>query len=404
MNMKSDFPIFNQKINSYPLCYLDNASTAQKPKSVIDAIVDFYTTKNANIYRGTHAFAETATAAYEKARATVAEFIGARADEIIFTSGCTESLNYVAHGWAMSHVGPGDIMVISALEHHANILPWQRVVAARGAQLRIIPVHADGTLNLDNLNEVIIPGTKLVSVTQVSNALGTQVELQPIIIRAQEVGAFVCIDAAQAVAHKRIDVRTLNCHFLAFSGHKLFGPTGIGVLYIKKEIQHQVDPYNVGGGMVLQVSWQRSSYLQSVNRFEAGTPAIAQAIGLAAAIQYLNGVNFEALAVHEASLCASLIEGLAKIPGARIVGRVEQLKQTGHIVSFTLDGIHPHDIAAFLSERGICVRAGTHCAQPLFQALGLEGSVRVSFAGYNTRQEVDFLLASLAELTTVFRA
>jgi len=388
--MKHNFPILNQAVNGYPLRYLDNAATSQKPQVVIDAITDFYATKNANIYRGTHVFAENATKAYENARATVAHFIGAQADEIIFTSGCTESLNYVAAAWAVSHVGLGDAIVISALEHHANILPWQRVVVARGAQLRIIPMHADGTLNSANLNELICPGTKLVSVTHTSNALGTVVDLTPIIQRAHEVGALICIDAAQAVAHRRINVRDLGCDFLAFSGHKLFGPTGIGVLYIKKAIQSQVEPYQVGGGMVFQVSWVSSTYLQSVNRFEAGTPAIAQAIGLEAAIKYVQTLDIEALIAHEAALCAVLIEGLKIIQGVRILGPEDQLKQQGHMVSFAIDTIHPHDIAAFLSGRGICVRAGNHCAQPLFTALGLEGSVRVSFAGYNTLDDVAF--------------
>jgi cysteine desulfurase / selenocysteine lyase len=400
--MKHNFPILNQTINGYQLRYLDNAATSQKPRVVIDAITDFYATHNANIYRGTHVFAENATQAYENARAAVAQFIGAQEDEIVFTGGCTESLNYVAAAWAMSHVGPGDTIIISALEHHANILPWQRVVAARSAQLRVIPMHADGTLNLVNLNEIIGPGTKLVSVTHTSNALGTVVDLTPIIQRAHEVGALICIDAAQAVAHTRINVRELDCDFLAFSGHKLFGPTGIGVLYIKKAIQSQVEPYQVGGGMVFRVSWAESTYLKSVNRFEAGTPAIAQAIGLAAAIQYVQTLDVQALGAHEAALCAVLIEGLEAIPGVRLFGPVDQLKQQGHMVSFALDTIHPHDIAAFLSELGICVRAGNHCAQPLFTALGLEGSVRVSFAGYNTLEDVAFLLKSLSELVTLF--
>ncbi len=400
--MNDTFPILKQTINGYPLRYLDNASTSQKPQVVIDAMVDFYTQKNANIYRGTHAFGEVATQAYENARATVAQFIGAHADEIVFTSGCTESLNYVACAWAMQHIRSDDTIVISALEHHANIMPWQRVVAARGAQLRVIPVHADGTLNIDNLNAIISMGTKLVSITHISNALGTIVDVEPIIARARAVGALVCIDAAQSVAHKRIDVHALECDFLAFSGHKLFGPTGIGVLYIKKEIQAQVEPYQVGGGMVSAVSWTQSTYLQSVNKFEAGTPAIAQAIGLAAAVEYVNTLDFKALEKHEASLCSNLIEGLEKISGTRILGPVSALKQRGHIVSFTVDGIHPHDIAAFLSERGICVRAGNYCAQPLFTALGLEGSVRVSFAGYNTQEDVAFLLESVSELVDLF--
>ena len=402
--MKHDFPIFNQTINGYPLRYLDNASTSQKPQVIIDAMVDFYTTKNANIYRGSHAFAERATQEYEDARSMVAQFIGARADEIIFTSGCTESLNYVAAGWAMCHIQPGDTIVVSALEHHANILPWQRIVEQKNAMLRIIPIHQDGTLNLANLNQIIGPGTKLVSITHTSNALGTQVDLMPIVKRAHEVGALVCIDAAQSVAHKRIDVRALNCDFLAFSGHKLFGPTGIGVLYIKKDIQPQVEPYQVGGGMVFEVSWADSTYLQSVNRFEAGTPPIAQAIGLAAAITYLQTLDFEALATHEAALCTALIQGLEGIAGTRILGPIDQLRRSGHMVSFTLEAIHSHDVVAFLSDRGICVRAGNHCAQPLFTTLGLEGSVRASFAGYNTLEDVEFLLKSLFELVTLFKS
>lgn len=401
---RADFPILQQKINDKPLCYLDNASTSQKPQAVIDALVDFYTTKNSNIYRGAHFFSEQATQLYEQARKQVAQFIGARdVSEIIFTSGCTESINFVASAWAMQQINPGDEIVITGLEHHANMVPWQRVVAERKAVLKVIPVHPDGSLIMDHLNDIITDKTKLVACIHVSNALGTHVDVERIVRHAKQVGALVLIDVAQSAGHQRINVVDLDCDFLAFSGHKMLAPTGVGVLYIKQELHDHVQPYQYGGGMVFEVDYQKSTYLKAPHKFEAGTPPIAQVIGLGAAVNYLSQVDFEQLRIHEAQLCAQLIDGLSLIDGIRILGPIEQLKKKGHLVSFVVQNIHGHDVAAYLSKEGICVRAGDYCAQPLFKKMHLSGSVRASFYLYNTAQEVDSLIEAVDRLVKTFK-
>lgn len=401
---RADFPILQQKINDKPLCYLDNASTSQKPQAVIDALVDFYTTKNANIYRGAHFFSEQATQLYEQTRMRVAQFIGARdASEIIFTSGCTEGINFVATAWAMQHINAGDEIVITGLEHHANMVPWQRVAAEKKAVLKVIPVHPDGSLIMDHLGDIITHRTKLVACVHVSNALGTHVDVARITMQAKQVGALVLIDAAQSVAHQRINVVDLDCDFLVFSGHKMLAPTGVGVLYIKQELHDQVQPYQYGGGMVFEVDYQKSTYLKAPHKFEAGTPPIAQVIGLGAAVNYLSQIDFEQLRVHEAQLCAQLIGGLSLIDEVRILGPVEQLKKMGHLVSFVVENIHAHDVAAYLSQEGICVRAGDYCAQPLFKKMHLSGSVRASFYVYNTAQEVDRLIEAVDRLVKEFK-
>lgn len=401
---RADFPILQQKINDKPLCYLDNASTSQKPQAVIDALVDFYTTKNSNISRGAHFLSEQATQLYEQVRKQIAQFIGARdASEIIFTSGCTESINFVATAWAMQHINPGDEIVITGLEHHANMVPWQRVVAERKAVLKVIPVHPDGSLIMDHLDDIITPNTKLVACVHVSNALGTHVDVERIVMHAKQVGALVLIDAAQSVGHQRINVVDLDCDFLAFSGHKMLAPTGVGVLYIKQELHDIVQPYQYGGGMVFEVDYQKSTYLKAPHKFEAGTPPIAQVIGLGAAVNYLSQIDFEQLRVHEAQLCAQLIDGLSLIDGVRILGPIEQLKKKGHLVSFVVENIHAHDVAAYLSKEGICVRAGDYCAQPLFKKMHLNGSVRASFYLYNTAQEIDRLIEAVDQLVKAFK-
>lgn len=401
---RADFPILKQMINGKPLCYLDNAATSQKPQVVIDALVDFYTTKNSNIYRGAHFFSEQATTLYEQARTRVAQFIGARnADEIIFTQGCTESINFVATAWAMKHINAGDEIVITGLEHHANMVPWQRVVAERHAILKVIPVHPDGSLVMDHLDDIITHKTKLVACVHVSNALGTHIDVARLVMHAKQVGAYVLIDAAQSIGHQPVNVVDLDCDFLAFSGHKMLAPTGVGVLYIKQELHDEVDPYQFGGGMVFEVDYQTATYLKAPQKFEAGTPPIAQVIGLGVAINYLQQVDFEQLRVHEAQLCTQLIDGLATIESVRILGPVEQLKKKGHLVSFVVDNIHPHDVAAYLSQEGICVRAGDYCTQPLFKKMHLSGSVRASFYLYNIAQEVDKMLDAVDRLVRDFK-
>lgn len=398
-SIKKDFPLLSKKINGNPIIYFDNASTTQKPQEVIDALVDFYTHSNANVHRGVYTLAEQATQAYEHARIIVAQWINADPSEIIFTRGTTESINLVASTWGHCVVEEEDSIVITELEHHSNMVPWQLLAYKNNATLDYIPVEQDGTLNVSKLSKIITKLTKIVAVSHISNALGVHNPIQAIIDRAHAVGAYVLIDAAQSAPHQPIDVKKMNCDFLAFSGHKMLGPTGIGILYIKKEIADQMPPYQVGGGMVHEVEFEESSWRPSPYKFEAGTPAIAQAVGLAAAINYLKtNVDWATLRAHQAALCSRAIEGLSQIKGIRLLGPIEELKKVGHMVSFVVDGIHPHDVAAFLDTQGICVRAGHHCAQPLAKKLGLDATVRVSFYCYNTLEEVDRFIEVMKQL------
>lgn len=397
--LRSDFPILSQKINGYSLVPCDNASTTHKPQSVIDTLVAFYSTTNANIYRGIHSFAEQATHMYEQARKKVAHFIGASPQEIIFTSGATSGINFVVAAWGDTHIKAGDEIVLTELEHHANLLPWQRLAQKKGAILKFIPIFPDGSLDLSQLDSIITSKTKMVSIIHVSNAVGTHVDVAAIIARAQSVGARVLIDAAQSVPHQKINVHDMNCDFLVFSGHKLLGPTGIGVLYIKKDMHDTLSAYEVGGGMVEDVHYHDAALKSAPYAFEAGTPPIAQAIGLGAAIDYLeNNINFDELILHEAQLCSRLIDGLSTIKQVKILGPVEELKKRGHLVSFFVEGCHSHDVAAFLDSQGISVRAGHHCAQPFAKKIGYDASVRVSFYFYNTFEDVDRIIQAVSAL------
>lgn len=393
MISRSDFPLL---MNRPELRYFDNASTTQKPQVVLDALNHFYAYENANTYRGIYELGEIATARYEAARATVAEFLNAaHTSEIIFTRGTTEGINAVCDGWARRNLKPGDEIVITELEHHANWLPWQRLARETSIILKIIPVLGDGTLDMHAAQALINKKTKLVAVTWISNAIGTHVPVEMLTQYAHAVGAKILIDAAQAVAHQPIDLQKVPADFLVFSGHKIGGPTGVGVLYIKKDLHDSFEPYQLGGGMVLQVI-PEARYLPAPYKFEAGTPPIAQAIGLAAALSYVRmHIDYNALQMHEAMLCARLIERLSHHKSLRILGSVDQLAQHAHLVSFVIDNMHAHDVAAYLGTHNICVRAGHHCAQPLAKALGYEASVRVSFYGYNTLEEVDFLADTL---------
>jgi cysteine desulfurase / selenocysteine lyase len=397
--LRADFPILHQKMNGHPLIACDNASTTHKPQAVIEALVTFYTTINANIYRGIHAFAEQATHAYEQARQKVARFIGALPEEIIFTRGCTSGINFVVATWGKDTIHAGDEIVMTELEHHSNLLPWQRLAQQKGAILKYIPVLSDGSLDLSHLDSLITHKTKIVTIIHVSNAVGTHVDIATIIARARHVGARILIDAAQSVPHQKIDVHAMGCDFLVFSGHKLLGPTGIGVLYIKKNLHNTLPPYEVGGGMVEDVDMHHATWAHAPQKFEAGTPPIAQAIGLGAAVDYINAhINFDELQIYEAHLCARLIEGLQTINGVKILGPVQELKKQGHLVSFLVEGCHSHDVAAFLDSKGISVRAGHHCAQPFAKKLGYDASVRVSFYFYNTIEDVDAIIAAIKEL------
>lgn len=399
---RRDFPILSQKINGYSIAACDNASTTHKPQQVLDTLVNFYATTNANIYRGIHSFAEQATSMYENAREKVADFIGAYPEEIIFTGGTTSGINFVAATWGDEHIKAGDEIVLTELEHHANLLPWQRLAQKKGAALKFIPIFPDGSLDLSQLNSIITHKTKMVSVIHVSNAVGTHVDIATIIARAKSVGARVLIDAAQSVSHQKINVHELDCDFLVFSGHKLLGPTGIGVLYIKKALHDQVSPYEVGGGMVENVDCEHATWRSAPHKFEAGTPPIAQAIGLGTAIDYINThIDFAELQRYEAQLCARLIDGLSQFAQVKILGPIEELKKTGHLVSFLVDNSHSHDVAAFLDSRGISVRAGHHCAQPFAKKLGYDASVRVSFYFYNTIEDVDRIVEAIKELVKI---
>lgn len=400
--LRADFPILSQKINGYSLVPCDNAATTHKPQSVIDTVVQFYATTNANIYRGIHLFAEQATQLYEEARKKVADLIGAYSSEVIFTSGCTSGINFIVATWGDTHIQAGDEIVMTELEHHANLLPWQRLAQKKGAILKFIPIFSDGSLDLSQLDSIITEKTKMVSIIHVSNAIGTHVDIVTIIKRAKIVGVRVLIDAAQSVPHQKVNVHDLDCDFLVFSGHKILGPTGIGVLYIKKELHAELPPYEVGGGMVENVDREHATWAPAPQKFEAGTPPIAQAIGLGVAIDYLRtNVNFDELAQYEAQLCTRLIDGLSYIKQVKILGPIAELKQKGHMVSFFVESFHSHDVAAFLALRGISVRAGHHCAQPFAKKLGYDASVRVSFYFYNTFEDVDRIVEAVRELVTL---
>lgn len=398
-NLRSDFPIFKQKINGHSLTYLDSASTAQKPQAVLDAMMNFYTTSNANIHRGVYTLGEKATQLYEEARATVAQFINADASEIVFTRSTTEGINLVASTWGMVDVEPDDEIVITELEHHSNLLPWQMLAYHQDATLKFIPVRADGTLDMKKVPQIITEQTKLVAITHVSNFLGTHNGVQEIIEKAHDIGALVLVDAAQSAPHQPIDVQKMGCDFLVFSGHKILGPTGIGVLYVNKALHEVMPPYQLGGGMVYEAGFKEASWREMPHKLEAGTPAIAQAIGLAAGIRYLqDNVDFAALRKHEAALCEQLIDGLSALSSIKILGPVHELKKTGHLVSFVVDGMHAHDVAAFCDTFGIAVRAGHQCVQPLSKKMGIDSSVRASFYLYNTPEEVDQLVRVMTKL------
>ncbi len=396
---KGDFPLFLAHPN---LSYLDNAATTQKPQQVLRALETFASEQYAPVYRGIYKLAEDATELYEKARGSMARYCGADEEEIVFTKGATESINLIASSWAAQQLAPGDEIIISELEHHANILPWLRLEAERGVVVKYIPLSAQGNLNYAAYLEMLSSKTKLVSITHTSNVIGTRVDLPFIISHAKNSGAKVLVDASQAVGRERLELNTLGADFAAFSGHKMLGPTGIGVLYIARSLQHAVVPYQLGGGMVESVDFHSYKVGQPPLKYEAGTPPIIQAIGLAAAVHYLNNVSFKDLIRYEAKLCSYLIEGLKKLPSFRILGPVDELAESGHIVSFVSSKAHAHDIAAFVDRDNICVRAGNHCAQPLHTVLGIDASVRVSFYGYNTSDEVDHLLDVLAHFEKAF--
>lgn len=391
--LRAQFPILDQSVHGRPLVYLDNAATTQKPLAVLTALDHYYRTDNSNIHRGAHALADRATAAFEQARDSVRGFINAtdRA-EVIFTRGTTESINLVAYSWARSNLKPGDEVLISALEHHANIVPWQQACLATGALLRVIPINDAGELDLAAYHRLLNARTRLVACTHVSNALGTVNPVAEIIAAAKSAGALVLLDGAQAVAHFRVDVQALGCDFYVFSGHKLFGPTGTGVLWGKRALLEAMPPFLTGGEMIETVTFERSTWNRLPYKFEAGTPHIAGGIGLGAAIDWLQTQDHAALAAHEAQLLAALGAGAAAIPGLQPVGTATSKVS---VFSFVLAGAHPNDVGTLLDQQGIAVRTGHHCTMPLMQRLGIPGTVRASLSIYNTLDDVERLLVAL---------
>jgi cysteine desulfurase / selenocysteine lyase len=398
-NMKPDirntFPFLQKE---KPLIFLDNAATTQKPQSVIDALSDFYSNHYSTIHRGIYSSGEKATQLYQGAREKVATFIGARPEETIFTKGTTEGINFVAATWGDENLNAGDEILLTQMEHHANIAPWQELAQRKGLAIKFIPLTSEGTLDLSKLPELLTPKTKLVGVTHISNVLGTLNPIDTIVAQAHKVGARVLVDAAQSVGHIPINVAALDVDFLVFSGHKMLAPTGIGVLYIKKELHDSVPPYQFGGGMIKRLTLSDASYVNAPERYEAGTPPIAQAIGLGAAVDYLNSIGFEKLSQYESELCAHLIDGLSQISNITLVGPLDQLRQHGHLVSFAVEGVHAHDVAAFLDKHNIAIRAGHFCAQPLIEVLGKNSLNRISLYLYNTKEEINYLLDVLNSL------
>jgi cysteine desulfurase/selenocysteine lyase len=401
--VKADFPALREPVHGLPLVFLDSAASAQKPVAVLDTMDALYRTTYANVHRGIYAFSEESTARYEASRARVAAFIHARSPrEVIFTRNATEALNLVAFSYGHSMLRPGDQIVITELEHHANFLPWMVLAKERGLELRFIPLAADGTLDLSRLDELITPRTRLVSFAHVSNVLGTITDPRPIVARARAVGAVVVLDGCQSVPHLPVDVQVLDIDFLAFSGHKMLGPTGIGVLWGREELLEVMPPFLTGGEMMESVTFEEVVWAQPPQRFEAGTPAFVEAVGLGAAIDYLDALGMSAVHAHEQALTAYALERLGGVAGLHIVGPRDPSARAG-VIAFTLDGVHPHDLASLLDARGIAIRAGKHCAHPLHLRLGLEdGTARASFSVYNDLADVDALVDGIQAAQRLF--
>jgi cysteine desulfurase/selenocysteine lyase len=391
--IRRDFPILQRKVHGKPLIWLDSAATAQKPQAVIDRVSRYYEQENSNIHRGTHTLAEVACDAFEDARDSVAAFMNAGSqDEIVFVRGTTEGLNLLAATFTESLLRPGDEIVLTEAEHHANIVPWQFAAKKTGAVIRVAPVDDNGDLILEAYERLLGPRTRVVSVTHISNALGTVMPIREMTRMAKHVGATVVIDGAQGIPHRRVDVQAIGCDFYVFSGHKLFGPCGIGAVYGRHELWQQLPPWQGGGSMVQQVTFEHSTFAVPPKRFEAGTPAVASAAGLAAAIDYLNSIGLDAIERYETELLAYALEQIRKVNGLRVIGMP---KERGGVISFVMDGIPDMEVARLLDAEGIAVRAGTHCAQPILARFGLQSTLRPSFAFYNTKGEADVLVETL---------
>jgi len=398
--VRHDFPILREKVRGRTLVYLDNAATSQKPQVVIDAISRHYERGNANIHRGVHFLSEHATEEHEAARATVQSFLNAEeASEIIFVRGATEAINLVAQTYGRTQVGPGDEVLITAMEHHSNIVPWQILCEQKGGRLRVVPINESGELLLEEFQKLLNTRTKIVAVTQVSNALGTINPVRRIIEMAHSENIPVLVDGAQAVPHLKVDVQALDCDFYVFSGHKLYGPTGIGVLYGKSALLDAMPPYQGGGDMISSVTFEKTIYNKLPYKFEAGTPHVAGAIGLGAAIDYVNGLGMDNVAAYEREVLTYATEAVTAIPGIRVIGTA---REKAGVLSFLLDSIHPHDIGTILDQEGIAIRAGHHCAQPIMQRFGIAATARASFGLYNTKEEVDALVNGIQNVREVF--
>lgn len=400
LDRRADFPILSSQVHGKPLVYLDNGATTQKPDAVIQAEDDFYRQSNANIHRGVHWLSQHATELYDQARHTVQQYIhAAHPEEVIFTQGTTEAINLVAYSWGLSNLQSGDEILLTELEHHSNIVPWQLVAKQTGAVIRVAPVLDTGELDLPAFYEALNERTRFVGIVHVSNALGTINPVKEMIAAAHKVGAKVLIDGAQAVAHLTVDVQALDCDFYAFSGHKLYGPTGIGVLYGKRDLLEAMPPWQGGGDMIHTVSFEESTYAPVPQKFEAGTPNIAGVVGLAAAIDYVQGIGLEAIAAHEEALLRYAEDQFKQMPGIHIVG---QAPNKAAVLSFLVDEVHPHDLGTILDMDGVAIRAGHHCAMPLMTRLGISGTARASFALYNNYEDIDALVASLKKAQKLF--
>ena len=398
--IRADFPVLQQVVNGRPLVYLDNGATAQKPQAVIDELVRYYSTENANVHRGVHTLSQQATEDYEGARAKLRRLLNAAEDhEIIFTRGTTEGINLVAQSYGRRNIGPGDEIIVSNMEHHSNIVPWQMLCEEKGAALRVVPIDDSGELLMDEYERLLSPRTKMVAITHVSNALGTILPVERIVAMAHARGAVALLDGAQAVPHMAVDVRKLDCDFYVFSGHKLFGPTGTGALYGKAELLEAMPPVYGGGEMIKSVTFEQTIYNDLPYKFEAGTPNIAGAIGLGAAVDYVQAVGYENIAAYEQELLEYGARALESIGGLRIIG--DAAHKAG-ILSFVIDNIHPHDIGTILDAEGVAVRTGHHCAQPVMQRFQIPATARASLAMYNTRADLDALVRGIDRVIEVF--
>jgi cysteine desulfurase/selenocysteine lyase len=398
--VRKDFPILELQVNGHPLVFLDNAASSQMPRPVIDRLVRYQTSEHANIHRAVHYLSEKATSEYEAARRKAQAFINAREErEIIFTSGTTDGINLVAHGFGRKWIGEGDEIILTTLEHHSNIVPWQMVAQEKGARLRVVPIDDRGELLLDQYERLFTERTKLVALTHVSNALGTINPVKEMIATAHARGVPVLIDGAQAAPHMAVDVQDLDCDFYAFSGHKLCGPTGIGILYGKAALLERMQPFKGGGDMILSVTFEKTTYNTIPHKFEAGTPPIMAAIGLGAAIDYVSALGMDAIAAHELDLLDYATEQMNAIAGVRIIGTAER---KAAVLSFAVQGVHPHDVGTLLNEEGVAIRTGHHCAQPVMQRFKVPATCRASFAFYNRHEEVDALVAAIRKVQKVF--